>query len=167
MTQCWCECLQGWLNTRGPTEGTIIMSLFESAFSALLTYATQNLIFKMDVLEAFVIRQVHACWSLSCPQAVFDRCRFNLIAVIPTLSDFDLLLWSNKKSVKFYKIFYQDYLTTFCKITIQDKKSVMQGYYWVIQNKNCLCLGWYHLMIYLNACCTFSNKFCSYHHAMR
>ena len=36
------------------------MDLFEQSFPNVLRYATQNLVFKMEVLEAFVIKQVMA-----------------------------------------------------------------------------------------------------------
>jgi len=49
--------LQGWLNTRRTFEQTLIMNLFESSFPELLRFATQNLTFRMDVLEAFIVRQ--------------------------------------------------------------------------------------------------------------
>ena len=34
------------------------MNLFEKSFLDIYRFATQNLIFKMEVLEAFIIRQV-------------------------------------------------------------------------------------------------------------
>lgn len=49
---------QGWLNHRNAAEGAIIMELFEASFPEIYRYACQSLTFKMDVLEAFVIRQV-------------------------------------------------------------------------------------------------------------
>ena len=54
----WKPILQGWLNLRPPSESAQIMSLFEDSFAEIYRYAVQNLIFKMEVLEAFVIRQV-------------------------------------------------------------------------------------------------------------
>ncbi|KAF6020163.1 DNAH5 [Bugula neritina] len=53
----WKPILEGWLNIRAPHERDIILALFESAFPAIFRYAIQNLVFKMDVLEAFVITQ--------------------------------------------------------------------------------------------------------------
>lgn len=41
------------------------MSLFEGSFPEILRYAVQNLTFKMEVLEAFIIRQVSS--SGGCP----------------------------------------------------------------------------------------------------
>ena len=49
---------QGWLNHRNPQEAEIIMTLFSSSFPDLYRYAIQSLTFKMDILEAFVIKQV-------------------------------------------------------------------------------------------------------------
>lgn len=49
--------MQGWLNLRPLAENGIILPLFEESFPPIYRYATQNLEFKMDVLEAFVIRQ--------------------------------------------------------------------------------------------------------------
>lgn len=34
------------------------MALFEESFPAVLRFAVQNLTFKMDVLEVFIIKQV-------------------------------------------------------------------------------------------------------------
>lgn len=53
----WKPILEGWLNTRNLQERSIILDLFEQSFSEIYRFATQNLTFKMDVLEAFVIRQ--------------------------------------------------------------------------------------------------------------
>ncbi|XP_074644897.1 dynein axonemal heavy chain 5-like [Tubulanus polymorphus] len=53
----WKPILQGWLNNRQAGEADIIMDLFESSFPAIYRFCTQNLIFKMEVLEAFVISQ--------------------------------------------------------------------------------------------------------------
>jgi dynein heavy chain len=53
----WKPILQGWLNSRPLVEHQIIMDLFENSFPELLQFAVQNLTFKMDVLEAFIIRQ--------------------------------------------------------------------------------------------------------------
>ena len=52
--------MQGWLNHRSPQEAEIILQLFENSFADLYRYAIQNLSFKMDVLEAFVIKQVYS-----------------------------------------------------------------------------------------------------------
>lgn len=57
--------LQGWLLSRNGSERDIILNLFDSSFGELLRYAVQNLVFKMDVLEAFIIKQVIA-FLLSC-----------------------------------------------------------------------------------------------------
>ena len=54
----WKPILQGWLHLRPPGEAAQIMSLFEDSFAEIYRFAVQNLVFKMDVLEAFVIRQV-------------------------------------------------------------------------------------------------------------
>ena len=55
----WNPILQGWLNNRPPSESTVIMDLFERSFPELYRFSIQNLTFKMDVLEAFIIRQVY------------------------------------------------------------------------------------------------------------
>ncbi len=49
--------IQAWLNLRNPQEAEIIMNYFKNSFPDVLRYAVQSLIFKMDVLEAFIIRQ--------------------------------------------------------------------------------------------------------------
>ena len=49
--------LQGWLNTRSAQERDLIFTMFDESFPLIYRYATQDLLFKMDVLEAFVIRQ--------------------------------------------------------------------------------------------------------------
>ena len=49
---------QGWLNYRPHNERDVIMTLFEGSFNQLWLYAQQNLVFKMDILECFVISQV-------------------------------------------------------------------------------------------------------------
>ena len=51
-------CVQGWLNYRPSNEREVIMSLFEGSFNELWLFALQNLEFKMDILECFVISQV-------------------------------------------------------------------------------------------------------------
>ncbi|XP_064640332.1 dynein axonemal heavy chain 5-like isoform X2 [Lineus longissimus] len=53
----WQPLLKGWLNHRSAQETDIIMSLFESIYTDLMNYATQNLLFKMQVMDAFVIAQ--------------------------------------------------------------------------------------------------------------
>ncbi|XP_059149715.1 dynein axonemal heavy chain 5-like isoform X1 [Physella acuta] len=53
----WNPILRGWLNLRPAHEKDILMGLFEGSFTALWNYAIQNLEFKMDILEAFVISQ--------------------------------------------------------------------------------------------------------------
>ena len=50
--------LQGWLNHRPHHERDILMTLFEGSFTPLWNFALQNLEFKMEILEAFVIAQV-------------------------------------------------------------------------------------------------------------
>lgn len=54
----WKPIMMGWLNIRAAHERDIILSLFEEAFPHIFRYAIQNLVFKMEVLEAFVITQV-------------------------------------------------------------------------------------------------------------
>lgn len=54
----WCPILKGWLNHRAVHERDIILGLFEESFPDIFRYAIQNLVFKMEVLEAFVITQV-------------------------------------------------------------------------------------------------------------
>uniref|UniRef100_A0ABM0ME01 Dynein heavy chain 5, axonemal-like n=1 Tax=Saccoglossus kowalevskii TaxID=10224 RepID=A0ABM0ME01_SACKO len=53
----WKPILEGWLNKRSPQENAVLQGLFESSYSEILRYVTQNLEFKMDVLEAFIIQQ--------------------------------------------------------------------------------------------------------------
>ncbi|XP_048253391.1 dynein axonemal heavy chain 5-like isoform X2 [Haliotis rufescens] len=53
----WQPILEGWLNNRPSYERDIILTLFENSFPALYRFATQNLVFKMDMLEAFIISQ--------------------------------------------------------------------------------------------------------------
>ncbi|GFO43348.1 dynein heavy chain 5, axonemal [Plakobranchus ocellatus] len=53
----WSPILQGWLNHRPHHERDILMTLFEGSFTALWNFAQQNLEFKMEILEAFVIAQ--------------------------------------------------------------------------------------------------------------
>ncbi|XP_052714224.1 dynein axonemal heavy chain 5-like isoform X2 [Crassostrea angulata] len=53
----WKPILQCWLNSRPVNEQAIIMDLFERSFPLVLQYAVQNLTFKMEVLEAFIISQ--------------------------------------------------------------------------------------------------------------
>uniref|UniRef100_H2YD95 AAA+ ATPase domain-containing protein n=1 Tax=Ciona savignyi TaxID=51511 RepID=H2YD95_CIOSA len=67
----WSPILQAWLKTRSSAESAvscnvlpscarILWGLFERCFSVVYRYAVQNLHFKMDILEAFVIRQFKA-----------------------------------------------------------------------------------------------------------
>ncbi|ESO89757.1 hypothetical protein LOTGIDRAFT_192667 [Lottia gigantea] len=53
----WEPILKGWLLSRPSFETNIILELFQTSFPAILRYAVQNLVFKMDVLEAFIIAQ--------------------------------------------------------------------------------------------------------------
>ncbi|CAC5424902.1 unnamed protein product [Mytilus coruscus] len=53
----WRPILQGWLNLRPINEQSIIMELFDRSFNHLLNFATTTFVFKMDVLEAFIIVQ--------------------------------------------------------------------------------------------------------------
>ncbi|XP_076449856.1 dynein axonemal heavy chain 5-like isoform X2 [Babylonia areolata] len=53
----WKPILEGWLNHRPLGERDVIMSLFEDSFPDILRYAVQNLTFKMEMLEAFIISQ--------------------------------------------------------------------------------------------------------------
>uniref|UniRef100_A0A2C9JCN9 AAA+ ATPase domain-containing protein n=1 Tax=Biomphalaria glabrata TaxID=6526 RepID=A0A2C9JCN9_BIOGL len=59
----WSPILQGWLNHRPFHEKDILTELFNNSFTALWNFALQNLEFKMDILEAFVISQ--ACKLLT------------------------------------------------------------------------------------------------------
>ena len=45
---------------RNMQEAEYIRNLFEKSFPLIYTYAIQNLIFKMDILECMVIAQVSA-----------------------------------------------------------------------------------------------------------
>ncbi|PVD20700.1 hypothetical protein C0Q70_18859 [Pomacea canaliculata] len=53
----WSPILQGWLLSRPYQERDVFMTLFSQAFPQMLLYARQNLTFKMDMLEAFIISQ--------------------------------------------------------------------------------------------------------------
>ena len=56
----WKPILQGWLNKRGNlAEADNLMTLFEESFPLLYQHAAVNFVFKMQVLEAFIIRQVN------------------------------------------------------------------------------------------------------------
>ena len=55
----WSPILKGWLNLRASHERDIIFAMFETAFPPIFRYAIQNLVFKMEVLEAFIITQVY------------------------------------------------------------------------------------------------------------
>lgn len=48
---------QGWLNTRSHQEREVIFALFDASFPLIYRYATQELVFKMEMMEAFIIRQ--------------------------------------------------------------------------------------------------------------
>lgn len=54
----WSPIMKGWLNLRAAHERDIIFAMFETAFPPIFRYAIQNLVFKMEVLEAFIITQV-------------------------------------------------------------------------------------------------------------
>ncbi|CAH8622829.1 unnamed protein product [Heterobilharzia americana] len=54
----WLPILQGWLLSRGKSEADQLLQLFNASFENVYQYATRHLNFKMNVLEAFVIRQV-------------------------------------------------------------------------------------------------------------
>lgn len=54
----WRPILQGWLNLRPINEQGVILDLFDKSFNHLLNFATTSLVFKIDVLEAFMISQV-------------------------------------------------------------------------------------------------------------
>ncbi|XP_052831159.1 dynein axonemal heavy chain 5-like [Octopus bimaculoides] len=53
----WKPILQGWLNHRPLQEAMIIMNLFEESFPIVFNYSIQNFVFKMDILEVFIISQ--------------------------------------------------------------------------------------------------------------
>ena len=53
----WNPILEGWLNNRPNHDRQPIMNLFSGTFPLIYRFATQNLVFKMDVLEAFVVNQ--------------------------------------------------------------------------------------------------------------
>ena len=64
---------QGWLNNRPLTEHDIVMTLFEESFPFILRYAVQNLSFKMDMLEAFVISQVRTAVKTNLKTHLFKQ----------------------------------------------------------------------------------------------
>ena len=49
---------QGLLRRRPQSEKDIILGLFDASFGHIWRFATQSLVFKMPMLEAFVISQV-------------------------------------------------------------------------------------------------------------
>ncbi|GAB1603179.1 hypothetical protein Ahia01_000598400 [Argonauta hians] len=53
----WKPILQGWLNHRSEQESLILMNIFQESFPAVFNYAVQSFVFKMDILEVFVISQ--------------------------------------------------------------------------------------------------------------
>lgn len=53
----WNPLIRGWLNNRSIHERTVVFELFKNSFANLYRFCTQFLVFKMDVLEAFIVRQ--------------------------------------------------------------------------------------------------------------
>uniref|UniRef100_A0A5F8GJ93 Dynein axonemal heavy chain 5 n=1 Tax=Monodelphis domestica TaxID=13616 RepID=A0A5F8GJ93_MONDO len=53
----WSPILEGFLKKRSPQEAIIIRQLYTESFSDLYRFSIQNLEFKMEMLEAFVIMQ--------------------------------------------------------------------------------------------------------------
>lgn len=53
----WQPLAQAWLKTRTAFESNLFMGLFENSFLPVYQMAQQSLTFKMDVLEAFIVRQ--------------------------------------------------------------------------------------------------------------
>uniref|UniRef100_A0A3Q2ECE7 Dynein, axonemal, heavy chain 5 n=1 Tax=Cyprinodon variegatus TaxID=28743 RepID=A0A3Q2ECE7_CYPVA len=53
----WSPILEAWLKKRSPQEAATLRELFSSSFSELYRFSLQSLEFKMDMLEAFVIKQ--------------------------------------------------------------------------------------------------------------
>nr|XP_019946997.1 PREDICTED: dynein heavy chain 5, axonemal [Paralichthys olivaceus] len=53
----WSPILEGWLKQRSPQEAEVLRDLFSSSFSQLYQFSVQSLETKMDMLEAFVIKQ--------------------------------------------------------------------------------------------------------------
>ncbi|XP_076449104.1 dynein axonemal heavy chain 5-like [Babylonia areolata] len=53
----WRPILEGWLHCRPPAEKDVILALFDASFGSILRYTVQNLVFKMEMLEAFLISQ--------------------------------------------------------------------------------------------------------------
>ncbi|KAL8616403.1 Dynein heavy chain 5, axonemal [Nucella lapillus] len=53
----WRPILQGWTHKRPPNEKDVIINLFDASFDDIWRFTLQNLTFKMDMLEAFVISQ--------------------------------------------------------------------------------------------------------------
>lgn len=77
----------------------VILGLFERSFPAIYRYATQNLVFKMDALEAFIIRQcigelLQLTWEYSgvCGMRLVTlrMCSFDQPLLVP------LRLWSRR-----------------------------------------------------------------------
>ena len=53
----WLPLIQGWLMSRTKTEADQLLKLFSSSFPTVYEYACRHLNFKMDILEALVVRQ--------------------------------------------------------------------------------------------------------------
>ncbi|OAF69480.1 Axonemal beta dynein heavy chain 5, partial [Intoshia linei] len=53
----WRPILQAWLFTRNSTESAIILALFDESYDHICIFSTESLRFKMEMLEAFFIRQ--------------------------------------------------------------------------------------------------------------
>ncbi|XP_061675571.1 dynein axonemal heavy chain 5 [Syngnathoides biaculeatus] len=53
----WGPILEGWLKKRCPQEVSVLRGLFSSSFTKLHRFCVQSLEFKMELLEAFVIKQ--------------------------------------------------------------------------------------------------------------
>ncbi|XP_062848702.1 dynein axonemal heavy chain 5 [Trichomycterus rosablanca] len=53
----WSPILEGWLRKRSPQEAEILRELFSGSFSELYRFSVQNLEYKMDMLEAFIVMQ--------------------------------------------------------------------------------------------------------------
>ena len=62
---------QGWLNTRPTNEQAVIFDLFENSFPFIYRQAIQSYVWKIDVLEAFVISQVSTLELSSCQNQAF------------------------------------------------------------------------------------------------
>ncbi|XP_039248303.2 dynein axonemal heavy chain 5-like isoform X1 [Styela clava] len=86
----WEPIIEGWLLKRSDSEATILRQLFSNCFAPLYRFAVQNLDFKMDTLEAFIIKQAIVLLDGLIPQQ--DK-KANMSEVLGKLFTF-AMMWS-------------------------------------------------------------------------